>query len=217
MEKVKIKKNTTPKFAYGARDPLPVMEHFLTLQGEGNWTGTAAYFIRLAGCDVGCHWCDVKESWGVAAEQHMRVLDLIEIVIAHKAQHVVITGGEPTIYDLRPLVQSLHSLGIKVHLETAGVHPLLGDLDWVCFSPKKFKAPLDEYYTNAHELKVVIYNRHDLQWAESHASRCADHVKLFLQPEWDRREKMLPMIIAYIQNHPHWRLSQQTHKYMGIR
>ena len=217
MGKIKTKKIISEKFDYGASDPLPVMEHFLTLQGEGKWTGTAAYFIRLAGCDVGCHWCDVKESWGVQAEQHMRVRDLVEVVLANKVQHVVITGGEPTIYDLRQLVEGLHSHNLHVHLETAGVHPLLGDLDWVCFSPKKFKAPLDTYYTRAHELKVVIYNRHDLEWAESHAARCGDQVELFLQPEWDRREQVLPLIIAYIQDHPHWRLSQQTHKYLGIR
>ena len=197
-------------------NPLPVMEHFATLQGEGAWTGTASYFIRLAGCDVGCHWCDVKDSWEVHPDQYFSVEDLVIRVKKTAVKHVVITGGEPTIYNLTSLVETLHEQELKVHIETAGVHPLQGDIDWVCFSPKKFMAPLPTYYHQSHELKVVIFNSHDLAWAEEHAQQCADHVQLFLQPEWSKREKMLPQILDYIQQHPHWRLSQQTHKYIGI-
>ncbi len=212
-----VHKSKETPFAYGSHDPLPVMEHFLTLQGEGYWTGTASYFIRLAGCDVGCHWCDVKESWEVSSHQLMTVAEIVREVTQTEVRQVVITGGEPTIYNLNLLVDAFHKHQIRVHLETAGVHPLLGDLDWVCFSPKKFKVPLEAYYALAHELKVIIFNRHDLEWAESHRVKCAKHVALFLQPEWDRREEMLPLIMEYIQAHPHWRLSQQTHKYLGIR
>jgi len=200
----------------GTQDPLPVMEHFLTLQGEGVWTGTPAYFIRLAGCDVGCHWCDVKASWEVDSQQYMALAELLQAIQQHAVQRVVITGGEPTLYNLEALVNLLHHHDLQVHLETAGVYPLTGLWDWVCFSPKKFKKPLAEYYEKADELKVVVYNRHDLQWAESHAAECAPHVNLLLQPEWSKKESVLPDILSYIQTHPHWRLSQQTHKYLGI-
>lgn len=208
--------NSLPATSKELGNPLPVMEHFATLQGEGAWTGTASYFIRLAGCDVGCQWCDVKDSWQVHPDQYFSVEELVNKVKKTAVKHVVITGGEPTIYNLSLLTDTLHTHGLRVHIETAGVHPLLGDFDWICFSPKKFMAPLPPYYQQAHELKVVIFNSHDLKWAEEHAQKCADHVQLFLQPEWSKREKMLPLILNYIQQHPHWRLSQQTHKYIGI-
>lgn len=197
-------------------DKLPVMEHFYTIQGEGAWTGTPAYFIRLAGCDVGCHWCDVKDSWEVAPSQYTSIDDLLKAVSTHQAQRVVLTGGEPTLYDLGPLTDRLHASGLKIHIETAGVHPLRGAIDWICFSPKKFKAPLPVFYETAHELKVVVYHPHDLTWAEMHASRCTSQVRLFLQPEWSRRERVMPLIMDYVKEHPHWRISLQTHKYLGI-
>ncbi len=197
-------------------DPLPVMEHFYTLQGEGSWAGAAAYFIRLAGCDVGCHWCDVKDSWTVAPEQYRSCLDLTAEVVASGTPRVVITGGEPTIYDLEPLTRELQAAGIKVHIETAGVHPLRGHFDWVCFSPKKFKEPLPAFYQQAHELKVVIFRPEDLAWAESHADKCADFTHLYLQPEWSRKDSISPLLVQYVKDHPRWKLSLQTHKYLDI-
>lgn len=204
------------EFAYGQADPLPVMEQFYTLQGEGAWTGTAAYFIRLAGCDVGCSWCDVKDSWTVSPDQHMSCDSLLEKVEQAKADRVVITGGEPGIYDLRKLCAVLKSKSIKVHLETAGPHELRGEFDWVCLSPKKFLKPVSGVYDLAHELKVVIYNRHDFVWAEEHAALCPEYTQLFLQPEWSRMEKMTPLILDYVKEFPKWRLSLQTHKWIDI-
>ncbi|MEM8897368.1 MAG: 7-carboxy-7-deazaguanine synthase QueE [Bacteroidota bacterium] len=195
---------------------LPVMEYFYTLQGEGAWTGTASYFIRLAGCDVGCHWCDVKESWTVQEDQYMSCEDLLAKVRESGTHHVVITGGEPTLYDLTPLVDLLHAHGLQVHIETAGTNPLKGAIDWVCLSPKKFKQPVSEIYPLVDELKVVIFNKHDFIWAEKHAALCPEKTQLFLQPEWSKMEKMMPAILAYIAEHPRWRLSLQTHKWIQI-
>ena len=218
MTKVKkhSEKPSPQHFEYGLQTPLPVMEHFYTLQGEGSWAGTPAYFIRLAGCDVGCHWCDVKDSWEVAANQKMEINSIINQVSDSQARRVVITGGEPTIYDLSLLISELQQIGVKVHLETAGVHALKGKPDWVCFSPKKFMQPLEEFYSLAHELKVIVYNHHDLKWAESHMAKCDAHVQGFLQVEWGRREIMTEPLIEYIKAHPHWKLSVQTHKYLDI-
>jgi 7-carboxy-7-deazaguanine synthase len=202
--------------SYRQADPLPVMEHFYTLQGEGAYTGTPAYFVRLAGCDVGCVWCDVKESWTPRDDQYQSTQAIVETVQQAGATRVVITGGEPTVYDLRPLCQRLHAAGLRVHMETAGPHPLWGEIDWLCFSPKKFLPPQEAYYQQAHELKVVIYHESDLPWAEAHAARCAAHTQLFLQPEWSRRDRITPRLIDYAKQHPHWRLSLQTHKYIDI-
>lgn len=197
-------------------DHVPVMEHFYTLQGEGRWTGTPAYFIRLAGCEVGCVWCDVKESWTVSPEQYMKIADLVELVRASGAGHVVITGGEPVMYDLRPLTGALKGAGFRTHLETSGAYPFSGDFDWVTLSPKKFKPALDEYFGLAHELKVIIFNRHDLQWAEQQAVRCdRERTLLYMQPEWSKREKVHELI-EYIKAHPWWKLGLQTHKYVNI-
>jgi organic radical activating enzyme len=201
---------------YRQADPLPVMEQFYTIQGEGAWTGTPAYFVRLAGCDVGCVWCDVKDSWTPQASQYQSAQAIAEQALQAGAERVVITGGEPTVYDLRRLTDTLHQAGLQVHLETAGPHPLLGDIDWVCFSPKKFLPPQEAFYQQAHELKVVIYHETDLAWAESHAAHCAAHVALFLQPEWSRRDRMTPLLIDHVKRHPHWRLSLQVHKYIDI-
>ncbi len=200
----------------GVADPLPVMEAFYTLQGEGTWTGTAAYFIRLSGCDVGCHWCDVKESWNPAENQYQSTDQMVLAAKASGAQRVVITGGEPTIYDLTILTRALHAAGLMVHVETAGPYPLRGDIDWVCLSPKKFLAPHPSIYAKAHELKVIIFNQDDFRWAEQHAALCTPETHLFLQPEWSRRERYTPALIDYVKQHPRWRLSMQTHKYLDI-
>lgn len=195
---------------------LPLMESFYTIQGEGAYTGCAAYFIRLGGCDVGCHWCDVKESWD--AELHPK-LTIEEIVVeaGDKGENiVVITGGEPLMYDLTDLTESLNTRGLRRHIETSGAHPLSGEWDWICFSPKKFKQAREEFYQKSHELKVVIYNKSDLAWAESHAAKMNDKVLLYLQPEWSRAKEMTPLIVDYVKNNPRWRISLQTHKYMDI-
>lgn len=216
MNKVKSKLRKEVLLKRKQANPLPIMEQFYTLQGEGRWTGTPAYFVRLAGCDVGCVWCDVKESWDPKEEQYQAVSHIVEQALASNTERVVITGGEPSVYDLSLLTQAFREAGLKVHLETAGPHPLTGKFDWICFSPKKFLPPQDEYYQRAHELKVVIYNLHDLQWAEQHASRCAEHVELYLQPEWSRRERLAADIVQYVKANPRWRLSLQTHKYIDI-
>lgn len=193
----------------------PLMEDFLTLQGEGTWTGTSAYFIRLGGCDVGCHWCDVKESWDTGKHPLVSVDEIVSRVKNTNAKRVVITGGEPFFHDLNPLTSALKQSGLIVHCETAGVYPVTGEWDWICFSPKKFKAPLPEWYTICDELKVIVYNKHDLEWAMEQATKCTAETQLFLQPEWSKQD-FLPEIVTFIKDHPEWRLSLQTHKFLGI-
>jgi 7-carboxy-7-deazaguanine synthase len=195
---------------------LPIMEHFYTLQGEGFHQGKAAYFIRLGGCDVGCVWCDVKESWDAEKHPLFKIEDLIYTVKKTPANIVVITGGEPLMYDLSELTQQLRQAGFKTHLETSGAYPLTGNWDWICFSPKKFKAPLPDLLPHANELKVVIFNKSDFDWAEKYAAQVAPNCKLYLQPEWDRADQMTPLIIEYIKNHPKWELSLQIHKYINV-
>lgn len=195
---------------------LPVMEHFYTLQGEGNHSGRAAYFIRLAGCDVGCVWCDVKESWDTHPEQYMSIAQILDSIRQTPTDFVVITGGEPTMHNLAPLCLALHERGYEIALETAGVHPLKGEIDWYCFSPKKFKAPLDEAYELANELKVVIAHPSDFDWAEQHAAKVDTTCKLYLQTEWEKQDRFLPLIIDYIKRNKKWKISLQTHKYMQI-
>jgi organic radical activating enzyme len=194
----------------------PVMEHFYTLQGEGVHTGRAAYFIRLGGCDVGCVWCDVKESWDAAGHPLMTTPEIVSTAAQHEGRIAVITGGEPAMHDLAPLTKALHAAGFKTHIETSGAHPLSGDLDWVTLSPKKFKAPQPSAMQQASELKVVVYHRSDLQWAEQHAAAVSLDCRLFLQPEWSKRETITPLLIDYIKQHPKWQLSLQTHKYINI-
>ncbi len=197
-------------------EKYPIMEHFFTIQGEGTYSGRAAYFIRIAGCDVGCVWCDVKESWDKDQHTTMTTNEIIEKVAESKTDFVVITGGEPAMYDLRPLVDQLKSLGITIAIETSGCYPLQGDVDWYCFSPKKFKAPCDEAYLRANELKVIISHPSDLEWANKHAEKVLDSCHLFLQPEWSKTEKLLPLIISYVKGNLKWKISLQTHKYMNI-
>lgn len=195
---------------------LPLMEDFYTIQGEGAWQGQAAYFIRLGGCDVGCVWCDVKESWDAEAHPSISVAE-----IAHRAKSsgtpvAVITGGEPLMYDLTELTQALQQAKIRTHLETSGVYPVTGSWDWICFSPKKFKSPDPSVAGKADELKVIIYNLSDFEWAEKHAGTVSENCELFLQPEWSKEKEMLPAIIDYVKAHPRWKISLQIHKYMNI-
>ena len=195
---------------------FPVMEQFYTLQGEGFHQGKAAYFIRLGGCDVGCTWCDVKESWDASKHPMLDVPSLISEVEKTPAKIVVITGGEPTMYDLAELTKEIRQAGFKTHLETSGAYPLSGTWDWICLSPKKFKAPLKENLPHANELKVVIFHRSDFDWAEKYAAEVSPDCKLYLQPEWDRAVQMTPLIIDYIKAHPEWELSLQIHKFINV-
>jgi 7-carboxy-7-deazaguanine synthase len=195
---------------------LPLMEAFYTLQGEGAHQGRAAYFIRLGGCDVGCVWCDVKESWNADAHPQLAIDEMVHEASKHSGRLAVVTGGEPLMYNLDELTRALHAVGFETNIETSGAHPLSGQWDWICFSPKKFKAPLPEIYDRANELKVIIYNKSDFAWAEEHAARVSPDCRLYLQPEWDRRDKMMPEIIEYIKNNPQWRVSLQVHKFMNI-
>ncbi len=194
----------------------PVMEHFYTLQGEGYHTGEAAYFIRLGGCDVGCVWCDVKESWSLDAHPQVALFDMLNWVLASKAPNVVITGGEPLMHNLAPLCELFHQHGLKLWLETSAAHPLSGTWDWICVSPKKFKKPLPDVLSLANELKVVIYHPSDLSWADSHTQWIKPDCRLYLQPEWDKKEIVTPLIIQKIQSNPRWSMSLQTHKYLLI-
>ena len=195
---------------------LPVMEHFYTLQGEGFHQGKAAYFIRLAGCDVGCVWCDVKDSWDAERHPKYEVRSLVSEVCKTPAQIVVITGGEPLMHDLNELTNKLQSAGFKTHIETSGAYPLSGKWDWICLSPKKFKAPMPEIIPLANELKIVVFNKSDFDWAEKYAALVSSTCKLYLQPEWDKAAEMTPLIIEYIKAHPEWELSLQIHKYINV-
>lgn len=196
----------------------PVMEVFPTLQGEGRYTGSPAYFIRLAGCDVGCSWCDVKESWPAGEHPHVTVDELVLGAKNSGLPMVVLTGGEPCMYDLNSLTAALRKEGLKIHLETSGAHPIRGDFDWITLSPKKFKACLPESYLRAHELKVVVVNNHDLTWARSQALNVKEDTLLYLQPEWDRKDKVHALLMAFLgtEEGSVWSLSTQTHKYLGI-
>lgn len=196
---------------------LPVMEHFYTIQGEGEHTGVAAYFIRLGGCDVGCVWCDVKDSWDADAHPHFTVEEIVDFVDAkEQAKTVVITGGEPAMHNLSALTSLLREKDYAVHIETSGAYNLHGHFDWITVSPKKFKAPLQSVLKQAHELKVVVYNKSDFTWAEEHAEHINKNCKLLLQPEWSKREKVSPLIVNYVRAHPQWKISLQTHKYLGV-
>lgn len=195
---------------------LPLMEEFYTIQGEGFHSGKAAYFIRIGGCDVGCHWCDVKESWDAALHPLTAVDKIVENAAKFPAKAVVVTGGEPTIYNLEYLTQQLKNEGIETYIETSGAYPLTGTWDWVCLSPKKTSPPLQENYKKANELKVIIYNKNDFEWAEKNAQYVSAHCKLFLQPEWSKSKIVMPLIVDYIMANPKWNVSLQTHKYMNI-
>ena len=195
---------------------IPVMEQFLTLQGEGRFTGHTAYFIRLGGCDVGCVWCDVKESWDISKHPLYDINTLVKNVQSSGSKMVVITGGEPFMHDLTELTKLLGDHKIRTHVETSGAHHISGSWDWITLSPKKFKAPLDGALEMANELKVIIYNKSDFDWAEKYAQQVNENCLLYLQPEWSKSHEMNPLIIEYIKQHPKWILSLQTHKFLDI-
>ena len=194
---------------------LPLMEEFYTIQGEGFYKGTAAYFIRIGGCDVGCHWCDVKESWDASLHPPTHVGKIVENAVAH-SDTIVITGGEPLTWDMTILTETLKAQGCKVHIETSGAYKLTGQWDWICLSPKKIKLPTDEIYEVANELKVIVYNLHDLKFAEEQAAKVNKDCILYLQPEWSKRDTVIPIIVDYVMKNPKWKVSLQTHKYLNI-
>ena len=195
---------------------LPLMEEFYTIQGEGFNTGQAAYFIRLGGCDVGCHWCDVKESWDASLHPLTSIRDIVEKANSFPAKAVVITGGEPLLYNLEPLCSMLHEQGIRIFLETSGAYPVSGSFDWICVSPKKFKSPRKDMLAIADELKVIVFNKQDFDWAEQHASFLKTNCLQYLQPEWSKSTKLMPEIVEFVKMNPQWKISLQTHKYMHI-
>ena len=208
-----LKKET--QLAVDRGEMLPLMEEFYTIQGEGFHTGTAAYFVRIGGCDVGCHWCDVKESWN--AELHPPTnTDLIVANAQKYANTVVVTGGEPLMWDMTLLTKKLKDNNLQVHIETSGAYVLSGTWDWICLSPKKNKLPTQTVYDHANELKVIIYNKHDFIFAEEQAEKVNKNAILFLQPEWSKKEDMTALIVDYVMQNPKWRVSLQTHKYLNI-
>lgn len=195
---------------------LPLMEDFYTIQGEGYYQGSAAYFIRLGGCDVGCFWCDVKESWDASHHPTVTVEEMTARAIKTNTNIVVVTGGEPLMYDLKSLTTSLRSNGLRTHIETSGAYSLSGDWDWICLSPKKFKVPHESVIKSADELKVIVYNKSDFEWGNEFMPQVKPGCQLFLQPEWSKEKEMLPLIIEYVKANPEWQISLQVHKYMNI-
>ena len=209
-----LDKNTQVALQKG--EILPLMEAFYSLQGEGFYKGTAAYFIRLGGCDVGCHWCDVKESWAAEAHPLVPVDTIVTDALAH-SKTMIITGGEPLMWKLDLLAEKLRAAGARTHIETSGAHPLSGTFDWICLSPKKIKRPVGDVLQKANELKMVIYNNNDFLFAEEMAAQVSPDCLLYLQPEWSKRNKVIPKIVDYVMAHPQWKASLQMHKYLDIR
>ncbi len=189
---------------------------FYSLQGEGFHQGRAAFFIRLAGCDVGCVWCDVKESWDASKHPVLTIEEIVNAAKAHPGRLAIVTGGEPLLYNLDTLTTALQEAGFETNIETSGSSPMSGNWDWICLSPKKFKAPLEENIALSSELKVVIFNKHDFEWAETYAKQVSPSCKLYLQPEWDKSAQITPLVIDYIKDHPQWELSAQLHKYIQV-
>ena len=189
---------------------------FYSLQGEGYHQGKAAFFIRLAGCDVGCVWCDVKDSWDASKHPQLSIDEIVNAALSHPSKIAIVTGGEPLLHELDPLTTALKTAGFQTHMETSGSSPLSGQWDWICLSPKKFKFPLEESVAAASELKVVVFNKSDIEWAESFEKRVSPNCKLYLQPEWDKADTMTTLAIDYIKAHPHWELSAQLHKYVQV-
>ena len=192
------------------------MEDFYTIQGEGHHTGSSAYFIRIGGCDVGCHWCDVKESWNADIHPLTAIDMVIGRACSHAARTAVLTGGEPSIYQLAPLTKGLKNQGFKTHLETSGSYKLTGQFDWICLSPKKTVPPLQSVYESANELKVIIHNRNDIEWAVEQSQHINPSCHLYLQPEWGKKDEIMPLIIEFVKSNPEWKISLQSHKYMRI-
>ena len=208
-----IDKNTQQLINKG--EMLPLMEEFYTIQGEGFHTGKAAYFIRIGGCDVGCHWCDVKESWNADLHPPTSSNNIVNNV-KNIANTVVVTGGEPSMWNLEYITKSLQNLQIKTHVETSGAYKLTGLWDWICLSPKKTKLPLEAIYLKTNELKMIVFNKNDFKFAEEQAAKVSENCELFLQPEWSNKEKMTPLIVDYVMKNPKWKISLQTHKYLNI-
>jgi 7-carboxy-7-deazaguanine synthase len=208
--------NTTNDINYLLQTTYPVMEHFYTIQGEGYYAGKAAYFIRLAGCDVGCVWCDVKDSWDKEKHPIYTVAQLLQQVQQTKAAIVVITGGEPLMHNCTALTTMLQQHGYATHIETSGAYPVSGHWNWICVSPKKFKFPLPEVLAQAHELKVVVFNKTDVDWAIQHGALVNKNCKLYLQPEWDKALTIMPLMVDFIKTNPQWQMSLQTHKYINV-
>jgi len=194
---------------------LPLMEAFYSIQGEGFHKGKASYFIRIGGCDVGCHWCDVKESWDAQEHPLISTKNIVKNSLEY-SEMVVVTGGEPLMWDMTNLTRELRENNKKIHIETSGAYELTGNWDWICLSPKKQMKPVDEIYKKADELKVIIYNNDDFKFAEDQAKKISSKAHLFLQPEWENREKMIPIMVDYIKKNPKWKISLQTHKYLNI-
>ena len=195
---------------------LPLMEEFYSIQGEGYYTGNSAYFLRIGGCDVGCHWCDVKESWDAKLHPPTKVSDMILNILNFPTETIVVTGGEPLMWNMNFLTKSLKEKGLRTHLETSGSYKLSGDWDWICLSPKKFQKSLSAINPMADELKIIVQNKSDFKWAEDQRTRVSDRCKLYLQPEWSNKEEMIPLIIDYVMQNPQWQISLQTHKYLHI-
>ncbi|MGC6470207.1 MAG: 7-carboxy-7-deazaguanine synthase QueE [Flavobacteriales bacterium] len=206
--------NTQPLVQQGLM--LPLMEAFYTIQGEGYFSGTPAFFLRIGGCDVGCHWCDVKESWDANLHPPTHIDDMLSQIKNYPAKTVVITGGEPLMWNMEPLTSLLQTNGYAVHIETSGAYPMTGTFDWICLSPKKNNPPQKAIIPLANELKVIVHNMNDFKWAEGYSTGCMDSCKRFLQPEWSKEKEMMPHITDYVMKHPKWNISLQTHKYMGI-
>ena len=195
---------------------LPVMECFYSLQGEGVFAGHAAYFIRLAGCDVGCFWCDVKESWNKDLHQKQAISKIVEKASSYPTRLIIITGGEPLMHNLDWLTEALKKKEFTIHIETSGAYPLSGKLDWITLSPKRFKKPVQEIYQKANELKIIVYSLSDLEFAKQESQKVSTSCKLLLQPEWSKSDKILPLLIEFVKENPQWQISLQTHKYLGI-
>ena len=195
---------------------LPLMESFLSIQGEGYFAGKSSYFLRIGGCDVGCHWCDVKESWDPKIHPLTEVDKIIKEVQKNSVDIVVITGGEPLMWNLDYLCHRLNELNFKIHLETSGAYNLSGKFDWICLSPKKTLKPIKEVQDLANELKVIISNKNDFKWAQLQSKKVKKSCKLFLQPEWSKKQEILPEIVNFVSNNIQWSISLQTHKYMNL-
>ena len=195
---------------------IPLMESFYTIQGEGYHQGKASFFIRTAGCNVGCHWCDIKDSWDASEYPLVSVDAIADEANSHPMKIAVVTGGESMMFDMGPLTKALKNKGLKCHVETSGAYKISGQWDWVCISPKKFRAPLAENMHRADELKVIVYNRTDFKWAVDQSKKVSSKCKLYIQPEWNKAYQMMPEIVEFIKDHPEWNISLQTHKYMNI-
>lgn len=211
-----MSKDSLKNIQENAEYDYPLMEHFYTIQGEGFNAGKSAYFLRIGGCDVGCVWCDVKDSWDAANHTLTSSDKMLSFIKKTKAAHVVITGGEPLMYNMDILTNCLQKNNLSTWLETSGAYPISGKWDWVCFSPKKFKKPVNDIYLHANELKIIVYNKSDFNWALEHAEKVNKTCNLYLQPEWSKEKEIMPLIIDFVKEHPNWNISLQTHKYLNI-